>query len=345
MWRMLWLFLPLVWAQIQIQSGDLPTAGTDYTLSQSRPRPGLDFLATGANYTWDFSSLSADTQLVVQWKSPIQVPQYILSCGNASLQALLLKLADSLPSGGGITIRDLYAFLRKGSSKMTVEGVGASVNGVPITQCYQDPDEIYVLPLNYGNRDSTTFWLRLTFQAPNGGTVTFAQRGYRIHQVDGYGQVTTPYGQFSCLRLRRDVHRKDTVYYQGFPVQWRDTSYTELEWLGTGQGVPLLRVEGSFILGNFTPTIIQYKDNTRSSFLSLASGTVRVGPNPARGMLYIEPARGHFVVRSLIGEVLLEGEVPPDGKLQLPPTLPEGVYFLRLSQDQRVSWHRFVLIR
>ncbi len=339
------VLLGLAWAQSQIQESDLPSAGSEYLVSQSRPRAGLDFLATGANYTWDFSQLSADTQFIVQWKSPFQVPQYGFSCGNASLQALLLKLADSLPSQGGVTIRDMYAFLRKSPSKMTVEGVGATVNGAPIWQCYQDPDEIYVLPLNYGDRDSTTFWLRFTFQVPNFGTVTYAQRGYRIHQADGYGQITTPYGQFSCLRLRRDVHQKDTVYFQGFPVQRRDTSYTELEWLGTGQGVPLLRVQGSFVLGNFTPALIQYKDQARSSSLLMAGGSIRIGPNPTRGVLYIEPAQGTFAVRNLIGEVLLEGEVPPDGRLQLPPTLPEGVYFLRLTQQERTSWHRFVLLR
>jgi len=343
--RTLWVGFTFVWAQIQIQSADLPAAGTEYIFSQSRPRPGLDFLTTGPNHTWDFSQLTADTQLIVQWKNPLQVPQYLFSCGNASFQALLLKIAESLPSQGGVSLRDVYAFLRKGPSKMTVEGVGVSVNGAPLTQCYQDPDEIYVLPLSYGNRDSTTFWLRLTFQVPNLGPVTYVQRGYRIHQVDGYGQITTPYGQFPCLRLRRDVHQKDTVYFQGLYVRQGDTSYTELEWLGTGQGMPLLRVQGNFVLGNFVPTTIQYKDNARSSSFSWAFSSVWVGPNPNAGALFIQPPRGTFVVRNLVGEVVLEGEVPADGKVHLPPTLPEGVYFLRLAQDARVSWHRFVLVR
>ncbi len=346
MWRSFLLACGWVWAQIQIQAGDLPSAGGSYTVSQSRGRLQVDFLTAGPGHTWDFTQLPADTQFTLEWKGPWQVPQYVFSCGNASLQALLLKIADSLPSQGGISIRDMYAFLRKSSSKMTVEGVGISVNGAPLTQCYQDPDEIYVLPLSYGDRDSTTFWLRFSFPVPNMGTVTFAQRGYRIHRVDGYGQVSTPAGSYACLRLRRDVREKDTVYFNGFPVQRRDTAYTELEWLGQGEGVPLLRVQGSFMGSNFIPAVVQFKGTRQAASVQGGSRpAAQIGPNPTRGTLTISPARGQYAVYSLVGQIMAEGEVPPSGQVLLPPTLSEGVYFLRLQQDGHTGWYRFILLR
>lgn len=332
----------LAWAQIQIQASDLPSPGANYTVSQSRPRPGgPDFAATGAGYTWDFSQLVADTQFTVEWKSPLQVPQYTLSCGNASLQALFLKVADSFPSQGGISIRDIYAFLRKGSSQMSVTGVGATVNGFPITECYRDPDELYMLPMTYGRTDSTTFWLRLNFTAPF-GNVTWAQRGYRLHNVDGHGTVTTPYGTFPCLRLRRYVHQRDTIYFGGIAFQQTDTSYIELEWLGAGQGIPLLRVQGQQVGSSFVPAAIQFRDTIRSSNLLSAEGPLQISPNPAREVLYLSKPGGRYEIYSLIGKRVAEGEVPVDRQIRLPADLPEGVYFLHLRREGSESWHRFV---
>ncbi|MCS7296596.1 MAG: T9SS type A sorting domain-containing protein [Bacteroidia bacterium] len=335
-------------AQIQITAGDLPSAGELFTVSQSRPQPNLNFLSTGANYTWDFSQLPADTQIAVEWKSPLQVPQYMISCGNANFQALFLKVADSLPTPT-VSVRDLYVFLRKSPQQMTVHGIGLTANGVPITECYRDPDEIYVLPLSYLREDSTTFWLRLQIPLPAGGAVTFAQRGYRLHKADGYGQLRTPYGTFSVLRLYRENYQRDTVYLNGIPVQSRDSSYLELEWLGQGAGIPLLRVTGSFsrLGGTFTfiPTLIQFKDEPRSSSLLIGGSKPSITPNPCRGVLYISAPGQRYVLYNLIGNVVAEGEVPVDGVLRLASDLPEGIYFIRLWYEGKEYWHRFALVR
>ena len=340
-------FLAWACAQIQITASDLPSAGTTYTVSQSRPQPGMDFTATGPNYTWDFSQLPNDTQLTVVWKNSWEVPQYVFSCGNASLQALLLKIADSFPSTGGIAIRDIYAFLRKSNSTLAVHGIGASINNAPITQCYQDPDEVYVLPITYGQRDSTTFWLRISFPAPMGGTITWAQRGYRLHQVDGYGQIQTPYTQKACLRLRQDVHQNDTLYYNGMPFRQGDSSYTEFQWLAQGEGIPLLRVQGNWsgMGGAFVPVSIQYKNTSSPTALLGGGASVQVTPNPTQGTLWVSPPHGRYLVRNLLGQVVAEGDVSPDGQIRLPTHLPEGVYFLRLTQNSQTTWHRFWLVR
>ncbi|GIV22565.1 MAG: T9SS type A sorting domain-containing protein [Bacteroidia bacterium] len=341
-------FLAWACAQIQITASDLPSAGTTYIVSQSRPQPGIDFTATGPNYTWDFSQLPSDTQLTIAWKHVWEAPQYTFSCGNASLQALLLKIADSFPSPGGISIRDIYAFLRKGTSALTVQGIGASVNGLPLTPCYQDPDEVYVLPLTYGQNDSTTFWLRFSFPAPvGGGTITLAQRGYRLHRVDGYGPTQTPYTQKVCLRLRQDVHQKDTLYYNGIPLQQRDSSYTEFQWLAQEEGVPLLRVQGNWsgMGGAFVPVLIQYKNTLSPTALLGGGSSVRITPNPTQGSLWVSPPHGRYLIRNLLGQMVAEGEVSPEGQIRLPAHLSEGVYFLRLTQNSQTTWHRFWLIR
>ncbi len=334
-----------LWAQITIQSSDLPSPGSNYPVGQARPAPGIDFSATGANYTWNFSTLRADTHFVAEWKGIGSVPQYSFSCGNWQVwQSLLLKVADSIPNPL-FTLRDVYAFLSKTNNHLRIEGIGAMVNGLPLTPCYSDPDEIYVLPLDYGDRDSTTFRLRIQFQLPNSGTVVYIQRGYRIHEVDGYGQVQIPMGNYSCLRLKRKVYQRDSIFFNGFPLPPRDTTYYELEWLGQGTGIPLVRVSGNWVGGTFAPALVIFQDTTGSSSLTALEREMSVRPNPTSGILHLPGAGERYAVYDLTGRLWQEGSWPAEGRLVLAPGLPNGVYFLRLRRPGGESYHRFILAR
>jgi len=342
--RLAFLMTGLLWAQITIEDADLPSPGRNYEVGSTRPTNSFNFDATGTNFTWNFSMLRADTHLVSEWKGVGSVPQYSFSCGNWQFwQSILLKVADSVPNSP-LSIRNVYAFLSKTNTHLRVEGVGLTVNNVPLTFCYQDPDETYVLPLNYGDRDSTTFHLRAQLSTPQ-GTVTLAQRGYRIHQVDGYGSIQIPLGTYNCLRLKRKNYQRDTVYFNGLPVQRRDTTYYELEWLAKNQGVPLLRVSGNYVSNNFVPAQIIFRDSIQASALPMSESHVAVGPNPTNGILRLPKGEGRYILYDLTGRLFQEGPWPSDGHLRLPEHLPNGIYFLRLQGPRTESYHRLILQR
>ncbi len=339
-------FLAFLWGQITIQSSDLPSPGSTYSFGQARPNPALDYAATGAGFTWDFSGLRADTHLLSDWKSISSVPQYAFSCGNwQAWQSLLLKIADSIPTPIG-TLKNVYAFLSKTTNHLRIEGLGATFNGLPLTFCYSDPDEIYVLPLTYGDRDSTTFRLRIEFQVPNQPvTVAIVQRGYRIHEVDGYGQVQIPLGTYDCLRLKRKIYQRDSVFLNGFPFQSRDTTYYELEWLGQGKGIPLVRATGNYTMGQFVAASVSFQDSMAASSLREGGRSWVVGPNPTTDVLYLPREGVSYAVYDLTGRLWQEGPWPAEGRLVLSPAMPAGVYFLRLRRGGRESFHRFILAR
>ena len=339
-------FFACLWGQITIQSSDLPSPGSTYSFGQARPNPALDYAATGAGYTWNFSGLRADTHLLSEWKSISSAPQYSFSCGNWQVwQSLLLKIADSIPTPIG-ALRNVYVFLSKTTNHLRIEGLGATFNGLTLTFCYSDPDELYVLPLRYGDRDSTTFRLRIEFRPPNQpGTVAIVQRGYRIHEVDGYGQVQIPIGTYDCLRLKRKVYQRDSVYFNGFPIQSLDTTYYELEWLGQGKGIPLVRATGNWRMGNFVAASVSFQDSTTASSLQAAGQSWVVRPNPTTDVLYLPREGVSYAVYDLTGRLWQEGPWPADGRLVLSPAMPAGVYFLRLRREGRESFHRFILAR
>lgn len=346
------VLVSFLWAQVTITSDDLPAPGNRYTVGQSRPDFSADYTLTGASYVWDFSNLRADTHMVVDFKRISDIPQYSFSCGNWQFwQSILLKVADSIPNPA-FTLRDVYAFLSKTSSSFRLEGIGVTVNGLPLTYCYSDPDEVYVLPMSYGDRDSTTFYLRIEFQNPGGGgipagNVTFVQKGYRIHEVDGYGTLQIPFGTFNCLRLKRKVFQRDSVYFNGFPVRSRDTTYWELEWLAPGQGVPLLQVAGDYVMGNFVASSVRFRDTVSASSLSGDLGIAEpiIGPNPTSGVLQVALLGASYEVYDLFGRLVQQGVVAPDGRLVLPMGLQNGVYFLRLRWGGREWYRRFTLYR
>ncbi len=339
-------FLAFLWGQITIQNSDLPSPGSTYSFGQARPNPSLDYADTGVGYTWDFSGLRADTHLLSEWKSISSVPQYGFSCGNWQVwQSLLLKIADSILTPIG-TLRSVYAFLSKTNNHMRIEGLGVTFNGLPLTFCYSDPDEIYVLPLDYGDRDSTTFRLRIELQAPNQpGTIAIVQRGYRIHEVDGYGRVQIPLGIYDCLRLKRKTYQRDSVFFNGFPFQSRDTTYYELEWLGQGKGIPLVRATGNYTMGQFVASSVSFQDSMAASSLLEGGRSWVVGPNPTTDVLYLPREGVSYAVYDLTGRLWQEGPWPADGRLVLSPAMSAGVYFLRLRRGGRESFHRFILAR
>ncbi|MCS6790479.1 MAG: hypothetical protein NZ580_05830 [Bacteroidia bacterium] len=344
---MLWIFL-LSWAQVQITAADLPTPRSTYYVAQSRQSRNVDFTATGAGYDWDFRSLRADTILPLEWKSPIQAPEFAFSCGNASLQALLLKLQDSLFSFSNVQVRDLHAFFRKSTSQLTLTGVGVKVNGFPSTTCHIDPDEVYNLPLTQGRFDSTTFYFRLSFTLPSPPVnVVYASRGYRLHRVDGHGQVQTPSFQAQCLRLRRDTYQKDTVYVGGLPFARIDTSYTDFEWLAQGQGIPLLRVTGTWSQASGTPTfqpaIIQYKTTQPTSLAYSGSLSIFLHPNPAQHYVCGTPAGAAYHLYDGLGRVIATGHASAEGYIYFPEPLAPGAYMLRMVWRENEAWSKVLI--
>ena len=57
-------------AQITYESSDFTTAGQEYNVSKASGFFGMNFAATGANHSWDYSGLDADSQSTAGFQNP-----------------------------------------------------------------------------------------------------------------------------------------------------------------------------------------------------------------------------------------------------------------------------------
>lgn len=223
----------------------------------------------GANQQWDFSDLIPTSQGLYEYKSSMQTP-YILNFG---FNAIGLKIADTLGQGQ-LTITDVYNFYRKSSNGWNNVGIGFRYSSFPLPQSgkHSDPDEVYILPMNYNDSHRTTFSVGVPISLGLFPIGNYYQSGTRTSVVDGWGTITTPYGNnISCLRVRSTVEQYDSIAISqpalnfGFP-----NSRVEYKWISTTEKIPILEMIGTLLNGRFTATQIRYRDKYRdlSNFLT-----------------------------------------------------------------------------
>lgn len=244
-------------AQITITSNDMPGMSDTLRFSSANIDGVTDsmYQISGANMTWDFSHLEANSQGLESYKPSLQTPYAGFFFGLNRYGKLE---ADSI-GFGQFVFRDVYRFYKNTNAQFEIEGVGLKYSGFPIPSYYADNDEIYQFPLDYNDFDSSTFDYTLTL-------LTFGSlntKGYRTNSVDGWGQVTTPYGTFNALKVTTDIVSTDSVSFGflnfGFPNHQR-----EVKWLANGEGYPIVQVSGAVVGGTFTPTTVEYRDSFKT---------------------------------------------------------------------------------
>lgn len=302
------LLFGLSQAQITITSTNMPVAGDTARMSLASvaalaTNTSLtSYTATGANFTWNFDSLKATGQVMRTFVPAIQTPYFFFGTGFGE------KVADSIsipiPSIP-ITLKDIYNFYKKTSGSFYVDGMGISIFGIGFPNFYSDKDELYTFPLNYTDRDSTTF----KFSTLTNSLIPFAYKkhGHRITEADGWGTINTPYGSFQCLRVVTTQYSIDTIKANipvgtfTLPINFGFPNYVRsYQWLTLTEHVPILEISGNFMFNNFVPSQVRYRDNLRyfagvnemEKQLALA-----IYPNPATTQLnLIIPAKGKYVV-------------------------------------------------
>jgi len=237
--------------QITITSAHMPRSNDTLRYSEAAITSQIDYRKSGAAQTWDFSGLTPVSQGLYQYKPALQVSPVYFFWGVTTFG---LKLFDSI-GFGTIMVRDIYDFYKNSSSKFTAEGRGLTFSGFPIPSDYSDPDEIYQFPLEYNDRDSSTFNVRFQLST----IFTLVQQGYRINEVIGYGTVKTPYGDFNCLQVKTRIVQVDTLItsFGKIPIPRTTVQY---KFLSTTERMPVLEVSGTELAGNFTPQFIRYRD-------------------------------------------------------------------------------------
>lgn len=292
-------------AQITITSGDFQSGGDTAMVSVSDSFD-FDYEATGDDYTWDFTTVNRtaqriDTFFAVTSASvtyqvvfnnaffdPDYKSEYYRSLSGGSL--------PSPPEGLGISFDNPVAFTKIESGFVENVGIGVEMSGVEVPVKAESRDRMYELPLNNGDSWVSNSFLEIDLNPAYDGT--FKRYQSRSSEVDGYGEISTPFGTFEVIRVKSVLDYTDSINVTlggGIPVVMELPTPDEVHytWLAKEQKIPVFNVVAQVTGGSATVTSVEYKDSFRGyaglNELTTDEEKVMFYPNPAQNTLTVVP--------------------------------------------------------
>lgn len=344
-----------VFAQITLTDQHFSGANESFVISTTTD-PSIDYSLTGANVTWDFSSLVAIgqkgyltkpvstaalySQLLFGSFAPLA---YKATYFASTTDLPLAQLTTALP----ISIEDISLFTKKNSTAITSVGYELLINGQGIAVKSDTIEKRYVLPLNFGDAYSSRGYTALDINPIYNAQLR--QRRLRTSVVDGYGTITTPFGSFSALRIKHEIIENDSVFLAiggttGFWLPLPIPMAYEYEWRAVEEKEPILLIKTALTLGSETVTAIEYRDQ----FLGLGIGEnnveVTVGPNPANDKLIVSAAAliEQWSLVSMNGQVVRTSNHLANTLTIDLSNLARGEYQLILQTSKGISCQKFL---
>ncbi len=253
-------------AQVTIGQNEMPHAGDALLKTRAVSNPFLNYGATGANYTWNFTNLVAQAQETRSYQSVsstniVYALIYVDLFFNPNRANHATEGVD-IPFNQLLPIDNPYTFYLHTGSQYKKVGYGAEIAGIPLPITFNQQDVVYELPLNYGNTSSSTSFYQLA--VPNLAYYGYGQE--RTNDVDGWGAITTPAGTYDVLRVHTVLNGKDSINIDtlslGFAVE--RPAVHEYKWLAPGFRVPILQINTTELFGTEVITDVWFYDEPRS---------------------------------------------------------------------------------
>ena len=226
-----------VFSQIVVNQSDMPSAGDTLRVSVTNFVPG-GYANTAMDTTWNFAALEAASQKVDTFVSATSTPVlywiFFLPAG-----ANLAAPRSDIPIPG-LPITEGFTFFKKSSSSFNDLGYAYTIQGLPLPAKYDSPDKLYQFPMTPGLTWSSTASFVLSIP----GIGSYSTQRIRSSEIDGWGDLTTPFGTFPTLRIKSTLAIHDSIYIDtlgmGFPL---NRNITEYKWLAKGKGIPVLQID------------------------------------------------------------------------------------------------------
>jgi hypothetical protein len=336
-----------LFSQITITNGDMPSVNDVFVVNTATPSLSIDPVPTGANFTWDFSSLTSATQNSDTFISILSIPSlYSLAFLGSSFATRGFQDINL----GALTFSDIYNVYKKSSTKYEYSGQGAEINSIPTPMVYSPRDVLYRFPLNYGDTDSSESGFNITIPT----LAEYAKARKRVNIVDGWGTLILPSGSFNVIRVKSTIFDRDSIALQALPFPLVLPSTTiEYKWLGLQQGEPLLQINAN----QFAVTQVLYLENPVLGTAEMSGTDFSFGimPNPAStemSVFYNKNKTGETIIDILdlqgreVKNVFSGAETPGATHHKLSVNdLAEGIYVLRISNDKNTSYKKFAVTR
>ena len=329
-------------AQVAITNTDLPAPGDllRYSIPDSFPDLATVLGGNGSGQVWDYSDFTAVAQRKDSFVSVSAVPFSIRFFFSFSVN--LAQYIETPDSVAGFGLQGGYRMFQTNNAYID-HGLGGTLSGLPIALENNPGDTIFTLPLSYSDTGSSAF--SSVIDIP--GLVYYAQTRSRSWEVDGEGQLTTPFGTYTTLRVHSFLTGRDSLVFDtlaaGFDIPVQE-NYT---WYSPDYPGPMLSIDvaGQDSSIQFVSNV-SYADSLRDVIqiqLSNERQQIRqlaVFPNPSAGEIELrlpdiwrQDAR--MEIFSMEGRLLYSTQPASSGRITL-PGFPVGIYLIRVSNGGQV---------
>ena len=334
-------------SQITVTDADFAVGGDTARVSFS-DETTLDLVTTGADVIWDFSSINITTQAIDTFHDVSDADwTYQLVFNNGFTEPdhesdwFTPWFGGGLGGAGqfGLDAGGFEQFTAVESNEVKVTGFGFEVFGTGIPAPSDTIDVKYELPMNY--QDAWTSNAYTNVDLNPAFDAIYRSYQWRDSEVDGWGEVITPFGTFDALRIRSEVTSVDSLYIGQFSfwVELPTPDQVEYHWFTNGQKLPIFSVTTTDVGGNETITEIKFKDKKRD-FASNEEYNLgfEVYPNPAEDQLNIQLKNEASLIQifDMTGK-LIYSEIPTSNLLQMNvQDWDAGMYILEISQSSGI---------
>jgi hypothetical protein len=345
--KIIFLFLTVFFlgsniSQISITNSDFSSSSSKHIFSEISIDQSIDFQTSAASYSWDFSNVQylkqdsllnedvSSTPFLYQFyfNNFLLYPDYLASYAQDRTD-----FSDPL---GVLSLSDNFNYFKLSSSSLRLVGFGTTISlngspGIPTSVRYDTIDQIYPLPLTYGLSDSTSAYYLTSI--PSFGS--YGQAIKRKVEVDGWGNLTTPYSNYDVLRVKTTLYQTDTFYVDTFQFgNSVDRPTLEIyEWWAKNIGFPVLRVEYQ----NNLITQGWYADQLHVGYNNLFNEELLIFPNPTTDQLFLninDNCTADYFVYNTIGHLVKKGKT--NGEIYL-KNIPNGFYLIMIEIEQKLK--------
>lgn len=232
------------------------------------------------------------------------------TCGGSCLQNWnndfnLAELVNDSLDLGVIVLTDVYNLYKKSAGRLEQNALGIKISNIPIVVPFTSPDVIYSFPMQYGDTSVSSSSYSIKLDSIPGTGINFGleykHAQTRMNVVDGWGDLTTPYGYFpDVIKMKSVIATQDSITVAGttvtlsdfVPSQFRPDTIVEYKWFDKNTGIPVLeatawRLNGNEIYQNaeFTDTVRCFNPFTLFAYLPIPA-TLENGSDSAEVNFY-----------------------------------------------------------
>lgn len=309
----------------------LTSANTNPQVGESFKLNFTDYVAPGnggANATWNFSGLKADSSATATYVTPASTP-----------------FASSFPGANlAIESNSNYAYYIANSSSFSMAGVTTnSTTKIP----YSNTEQLLTFPFTINAAYTDSFAGKYTVN-----NLTFTRSGTVKVAADGYGSLVLPFGTLkNVLRVMQIENYKDELF--GLPP----TSYVDsvYEWFLPGVHYPVMSITNLYLDGSPFYSGGSYLDPSNISVNDIAGYQAHfsVFPNPASESVKVSyllnsSSSIRLSLTNVLGQTLSEltNTVQAAGNHDYTvdlKSLPKGLYLLRLEIGAHAITHKLMV--